>query len=731
METNRQLGVSLLQVVVIIAAAVALWRVDFHPLPKGYDFLLWPVVLAGCISLSLDLVFRLQGDSRLGTALRLPSEFGPRTGLFLQMARRALKGAAWSALIVGVLVSLAQTQPEPQVYRTFIVSTAVVLGSTVAVHTVSVPLPAVGLIFRFPWFRLIAFGIVYLLLQQGWAATYGFAGSALLPTLAAAMGTSYVGSALMNAGEVSERWANPDTPVRAVAVECLKLVAAFTSGASVALVAWGLLSALPHISAAALDEWPDFLLGGWGPLHFSRVFDARYMVAGCMLALGFAAKVPSVDEATPGTSYRGLLKAGAYAFAGYLAWLTATKLSPVGHGYALLGAAIAGGLFMAAAAMVVRGLISERVGVLSNVAGWLSQSTLRAFFLGVSIVLYGLLLRPLLYETLWFAPVYEWMVVLAFASVPLNRLRKGVREEVAPEGVRPAAWPNWSRHEQLSEERPDPRMEGLLLLQQRFINTGEWRRVWMYLVGLLLRNEVPVRNIPSVFEPLRRWLLDSSAARLRRPKEGAVRAGREAALEDTMTRMEEALSLPRTPSEKIDETRVRAAAAPFVDLGGGPEELAVTLTAAYWERGADPNSAAALWFPLMTLVDDPGFVAGVGVRTQLRKVFRRVFRRGSPRWDRIRRQRMVDGAVSHLFGDGALEDLPVAVLGRQVTVYESRRGRPDRRLLRGESVEVMEEGGTVMRLRPGDELDDYSTSDPLEREPMLPTDYPVMEQGGG
>ena len=577
METNRQLGKSLLQVVVIVAAAIALWRVDVHPLPKGYDFLLWPVVIAAGLSLALDMVFRLQSTSRPRAALRLPSEFSRRTGLLLQMARRVSKGAAWSALVLGAVVSLAETQPEPQIYSTFIVCTAVVLASTVAVWTVSVPLPAVGQIFRFPWFRLISFGIVYILLQQGWAATYGFADSALLPTLAAALGTSYVGSALMNAGEASDRWANPDTPLRSVAIECLKLVAALTSGASVALVAWGILSALPNISAAALDEWPDFLLGGWVQLHFSRVFEARYMVAGCLLALGFAAKVPAVDDTAPGTAYRDLLKAGSYALAGYVAWLTAAKLSPAGHGYTLLGAAIAGGLFMAAAAMVIRGLISGRSGVLASVGSWLSQSTLRAFFLGVSIILYGLLLRPLLYETLWFAPVYEWMVVLAFASVPLNRLRKGVREEVAPEGIRPAAWPNWSRHEQMSEERRDPRVESLLLLQQQFINAGEWRRVWVYFVGLLVRNEVPIQNIPSVFEPMRLWFLDTAAARLRRPRVEAARKGREAALGDTMTRMEEALSLPKIPLEQVDEARLREEASSFVELGDGPEKLAVTL----------------------------------------------------------------------------------------------------------------------------------------------------------
>ena len=729
METIRRLTPSLLQVVVISAVAVGLWGLEISPLPKGADFLLWPIVIAAGLSLVIDVVFLLQGASRTRGLLRLPDEFGPRTALFLQMAGRSLRDAAWSALIVGALVSLALTQPKPQTYYTFIVCAGVALGVTATVRTVSIPFPPVGLIFQFPRFRLLSFGIIYLLLQQGWAVTYGFADSALLPVLAVALGVSYLGSVLMNTTEVSARWVNPDAPMGKLIVECVRLVAAMASAVSWALVGWGILGVLPNLSAAALDRWPALFSGGWAPLHVSRLFEARHLLLGFLLLLGFARGVPPVEYAGSGMTYRLLLKAGTYALAGYLAWLAAAKLTPLGHGYALLGAAIAGGLFMSAAAIVVRVVVPATGGVLASIAEWFAQSTLRAFFFGVSIVLYGLLVRPLLYETLWFAPVYEWMVVLVFAAVPLNRLRKGVREEVAPEGARPAAWPNWSRHQQVSEERRDPRMEGLLLLQQRFIDTGDWSRVWLYLVGLLLRNETPIESIPDVFKPMRSCTLDSAAARLWRPKERVARVRRAAALGDTLTKAEQALSLPRMPLERVDEERLREIAGPFLDLGGDPEKLAATLTAVYWQREADLSSAAALWFPLMTLVDDPTSGA-VGVRVRLRKAFWNVFRKGSPRWDRERRRRIVDGAASHLFGDGTLEDLPVAVLSRPVTVYERRRGGPDRRLQRGEAVEVIEEMEMEHGVRPSESQHTYFVSGRLGREPVLPTDYLVMSPEG-
>ena len=655
MAANGGLTGSLFQAALVAAGAAVLWGLEDSPLPEsslGLDFLLWPVAISVGLSLAIDLAFRLQRVSSLRAALRLPEEFRPRLTLALLMARRFLRYASWSALLLGAVAALAGTQPEPRIYYTFIVATGAVLAFIAAVRTASLPFPVVGLIFGFPWFRMLVLGVISLLLQQQeWAIAYGFHNSPLLPALAAMMGAGYLGSALRNIGKVSDRWANPDTPLWTVGVECVGIAAALTTAAGGALMAWGVLGSLPNISAAALDQWPDLLTGGWIQLYFGQLFEAKHLVAGFFLTLGFARVLPSAEEDRTGTEYRPLLKAGAYALSGYTAWLVAAKLAYLGHGYPLFGAAIAGGLFAAAAAMVVRSLVPRPGGVLTDAARWLSQSTFRAFFLGASLVLYGLLIRPLLYEALWFAPVYEWLVVLAFAFVPVNRLRKGVRAEVAPEAALPASWPDWSRHYQVSEDRPDARMVGLVDLQQGFVNTGEWGPVWHYLVGLLLQNGTAIESIPAVFAPMRRCYLASVTPGLR--WRGNRVKHRKVALADTVARAEAALSLPSAPLEPVNEVRLREVAMPFLDRGSGPEELAVTLTAASWQRGSDLGSAAALWFPLMTLVDAP--VSGRGIVAYLRWVFWRTFRRGTPHWDRQRRQRIVDEAASRLFGEGARE----------------------------------------------------------------------------
>ena len=167
------------------------------------------------------------------------------------------------------------------------------------------------------------------------------------------MAAGYLGRALRNIDKVSDRWANPDTPLRTVAVECVGIAAALATAAGGAFMAWGILGSLPNISAAALDQWPDLLPGDRTLLYSSQLFETKHLTAGFLLVLGFARTLPSAGEGSTGADYRPLVKAAAYALSGYTVWLVATKLASLGHGYPLLGAAVAGGLFAAAAVTMV------------------------------------------------------------------------------------------------------------------------------------------------------------------------------------------------------------------------------------------------------------------------------------------------------------------------------------------------------------------------------------------
>ncbi len=652
MTTNGMPMGSLFHASVIVTGAAVLWGPEIYPLPEGspgLDFLLWPVVAAAGLSFAIDLLFRLQLASGQTAEPSVPEE--PRLPMVsvLLMVRRLLRHASWSALLLGAMAVLAGTQPVPSDFQFTIVGTGTVLGFTAAARTASIPFPVTGMVFSFPWFRLLVLGSISLLLQrQEWFAAYGFHDSPLLPALWAAMGAAYLGRALRKIDEVSDRSEGPDPPPRTVVTECVNLAAVMATASVGALIVWGILGSVPSIRTALLDRSADSLLPGQTLLYSSQLFEARHLVVGFILSLGFARKLPSIEGDGPGTDYITLLKAGAYALSGYTVWLVAAKLASLGQGYPLLGAAVAGGLFAAAAALVVRSLVTGSSGVLTDAARWLSQSTFRAFFLGASLVLYGLILRPLLYEALWFAPIYEWLLVLAFAFVPINRLRKGVRAEIAPEMGPPSSWTGWTRHYQVSEERRDPRMVGLVGLQERFVGTGEWDRMWNYLVGLLLRNETPIQSIPTVFAPLRSCYLASVAPRFWPRSQNSAMKGREAALADTLERAKAVMALPSAPLAALDEARLREVGSPFMDQGAAPEQLAVTLTAAYWQHGVDLGSAAARWFSLMILVDDP--TAGVGIGAYLRRGWWSIFRTDTPRWDREQRQQIIDDAASYLFG---------------------------------------------------------------------------------
>ena len=739
MTPSDRLVTSLFQALVIAALAVVLWVPNLSPLPEfppGINFLLWPVAGATVLVVAFDLVFRLQRSPGLRRALHLPEQFRPRVALALLMARRSLRDASWLALLMGGLAALAGTQAEPRTYYTIIAAAGAILALMGAARTASIPFPVVDTLFPFPLYRLLALGIAALLLQHELSYGYGFPDSPLLAALVAAMGASYLGTVLHNFAAVSERWTDVGDLRRAVTAEGIYLAAALSAAASLALIAWGVIGSLPSVNAAALDRWPDFLLGGWTPLHLSHLFEARHLVLGFALALGFAGRLPAGQAGVAGAAYRPMFRAAAFVLSGYLAWLITGKLAPLGHGYSILGAMVSGGLFVVALTLALRGIVSTFGGMFPDAIRWLSESTSRAFFLGASIVLYGLLVRPLVYQSLWFAPVYEWMIVLAFATVPLNRLRKGMKAHVVAADAPGAAWPNWSRHYQVSEERRDPRMTGLLVLQRRFIETGEWGRLWVYLVGLLLRNGAPTASIAAAFTPMRNCYLESVKPRLRKLKDKPARRVRESALADLVAGAEAAMSLPSTSPETLDEARLREAGGQFLQDGGGPEQLAVTLALAYWQQGADLALASELWFPLMTLVDSPASGSGIGAFS--RSLLWRLFRGGSPDWDRVRRQSIMDRAASHLFGEGGHGDLPVAVLQRQITVREGRRGGPQQQLFRGSSVEVLEETGGQARLRPGESLRSYFSGEGAPREPVPPfpttaptaSATPVQEQEG-
>ena len=97
-------------------------------------------------------------------------------------------------------------------------------------------------------------------------------------------------------------------------------------------------------------------------------------------------------------------------------------------------------------------------------------------------------------------------------------------------------------------------------------------------------------------------------------------------------------------------------------------------------------------------------------------------REGVDRGQKERRTRIIDAALSHLFGDGKAVELPLAVLAAPVPVYH-RLGRYfASHIPQGEAIEVLSEEGANWRVRAGDDQQSCTTPAGTARRRILPGD---------
>jgi hypothetical protein len=177
--------------------------------------------------------------------------------------------------------------------------------------------------------------------------------------------------------------------------------------------------------------------------------------------------------------------------------------------------------------------------------------------------------------------------------------------------------------------------------------------------------------------------------------------------------MKQAMALPGSPLESIDESQIRQAAAPFFEEGRDPGPLAVLLVAAYWQRGADLTRAINLWFLLMSYSDDPV------------KWFQPLWlgKRGVER-NYHRRSALVEGAIGHLYGGLRLRRLPVALPERACRVFSrpNMGAYAETSLTPHRSVEILSANRGYYLVRTHDNFRGYVPVGSLDRQKLLPHD---------
>ena len=724
--------------VAVIAVAVLLFARAgplFRQTGLDLQYLVWPLVASAAIGMLGIAVSRFSEEQVLGRILApiaLSETARDRLSASLQRVRRTLVDSAWFILLLGALLAIPRIPDTVsgyehidadglraylQVFGNLAIWAAWFVIPFMAARAAAGSMPAVDRIIGFPTVRLASLGVAYILFSRDGilATAFSFDGSTILPMAVAAQGLFYLAAMLGRLEASSVRWKATGGVrstalvggIRSLAVLCMSL-----AGAG---LAWAILDTLPSVNAVLLDYRGTSGLGENSAFYFSQLFDSSMLIAGLVLALGMTLGAPGALRSAGLERYAPLAGSIGYAISGCLIWLIGADLSPIGHAYPLIGALAASGFFSLSLARLAVYVTTSPNSTLSGVAEWLSESTTRGFFLGAGIAFYGLFLRPVVYDSLWFAPIFEWLAVVAVALVLLGQLRNRINRKVNSEMTQPAAWTGWARHEQSIEAIPDPQVESILSRHRRFIDAGDWRSIWAYLLELMLRNEAPLEAVQSAFGPLRLLHLESANRRLWNWRPDRTRESRESVLEATLKNVEAILSLHSIPLGEISEDDLKRAGEPFVRDGTAPDCLAATAVAAYWQRGASLSQTLQLWFPLAAFLDpSPSWFDTQANRRRLEL-------------DSLgRRRRLVDGLITHLFQGGDQHCLSVAVLAREATVFSQpvsrRHNRVAGTLNRGRAVEILAEDAISYLVRATDGTRGHVAKQQLVRQPILPTD---------
>ena len=456
--------------------------------------------------------------------------------------------------------------------------------------------PPVDRILGFPVVRLALLSVVYVVFSGS-----GILAVAVQLSVPQVMAVLALGLILSYAASIVGNVARTDSQFRywPAASVVLALAAASIAALAAGLSMGVVLDHLPAINAALIDNESTRSIGREAIPYFATLFDVRVSAAALGAAMAFALTLPWSREDRVFTRWQPLLNAVACSAAGYLVWVVGSSLSPLGHGFVLGGAAGAAGMFALGLAQVFSYAAASQ-NALAPMASWLAVSRLRGVVLGAALAVYGLLLRPVLYEALWFAALYEYIALLAVLFLALLFVVDLLRRDTAvPEAQEPDPG-QWTRHHQVLESKDDPRSALSSAMRRRFVDYGEWKPLWSYLMALLYRNGVSLEEMRAALRPIRASAVSSAAMRFL-DRSNLRRMGRVAALEETLRRADSALASGQPPPPSIKEADLRAAAAPFVETGADAERLVIALIVGHCGEGLDVQSAIDRWLHLLDI----------------------------------------------------------------------------------------------------------------------------------
>ncbi len=608
---------------------------------QGSTVLLW-------LGLALGLSY---GASTLRNVLASAS---PDQGLRRLRAALILLEGAWVAALIASVASLssalepalaarapADLESYLSLLRTLTIVPAVVFLPFLLLRSIGVFVPVVDRAVGFPTTHLLLFLIAYTAFSRSGvvATALEFNPAQLMAVLTQALLISYAAIVMRNVARIG-------VPGRygRIATNALGLASPVLQSAALALAVLVALNHLPVVNALMLDHSVTEDAGIKVFPVFGSLFDARYIIAALSFASVIAVNLPRLQTDYVLGRYSSMLVAALYGAIAFLAWATGTSMSNLGHGLVLGGALAGAGLYLLVLSHLAGYVQHSSNRAVADVASWLAASRIRALVLGMNVAFYVLLLRPVLYEYLWFAPLYEYTALLILMLVVLMRVVEHLRAVERAAGSETPVWTDWSHHWQTLESRPDRRMEVTAELRQAFVDRGEWKLLWTYLMGLLHRSEASTESIREVCRPLRNSASSSTIRSLLRLRKWA-RAGRAEALEESLGRLEKALATVERPLGRVGEDQLRVAARAYVESGTELDALAVALIMAHCQRGGDVTQAVDRWFHLLESPDAPP-----------RRFWQPVRRSPAATADAGQRLRLVEDAISQLPGEAMRRD---------------------------------------------------------------------------
>ncbi|MYC02874.1 MAG: hypothetical protein F4X58_13245 [Chloroflexi bacterium] len=460
--------------------------------------------------------------------------------------------------------------------------------------------PGAARIVRAPIWHLTLIAVAYLLFSSSGVIATAFEVNFpwMLRALVGATALVYAASLLRNVASIEvQRW------YLRLAMNILRALSAAARAAALAAVVLAALTYLPEAGAFLLEQpasrvlWEDLL-----PL-VAGLYEARYAIAASMFATAAAFLLVRAMSGQLSVRVEALMSAVSCLVAGCLIWMIAANLSEYGHGFPFAGAVAAAGMFSLALGRLASAVASSSNSALADVAGWLSASWVRGFMLGAAAIFYVLLLRPVVYELVGLAALYEYVALLALlltvSMSVVNRLRVVARPadtlERSPGG--------WQHHEQTLEHRVDHRSALPDSILRRYLERGDWLPLWAYLFALLYRSESSLEAMAAVCTSLRRGAVAPPAwAAISRNRQKRARS---AALHRALDTVGRSLADSETQLRQLNDEDIHRLGASYVERGTDPEPLVVALIVALCQRGARPEHAVERWFYLL---ETPGRV---------------------------------------------------------------------------------------------------------------------------